>query len=40
MVDGDQVREFFWDQWPIHIETLVDDLPFEIIQEEHDEPGG
>jgi hypothetical protein len=40
MVDGDQVREFFWDQWPSHIETLVDDLPFEIIQEEHDEPGG
>ena len=40
MIAGDQVRNFFWDQWPIHIETLVDDLPVEIIQEEHDEPGG
>jgi len=33
MVDGDQVREYFWDQWPIHIETLVDDLPLEISSE-------
>ena len=33
MVDGEQVKEYFWDQWPIHVETLVDDLPLEISAE-------
>ena len=33
MVDGNEIREYFWNQWPVDIKSIEEDLPVEINPE-------